>query len=144
MTKLRILVACLTLSFMPVDADACSCRAELESLDDAIARSDYVFFARIVGAEIRKPWFEESWLIVELEDIIPYKGGRPPFGEVRTSPDSAACGASVVVPENYWFFTDKNGRFTKCDRTQPAYTMEGGYLTSQIMDEYLELIRAEK
>lgn len=139
-----ILVTCVILLCMPACADACSCREEPLPLDEAIANSEYVFYARIVGATIRKPWFGERWLMIELEDVIPYKGGSLPFKEARTSPYSSACGASVIVPEVYWFFTDKNGEFTRCGRTQPAYTNEGMYLTSQIVDELINQIRAGK
>lgn len=81
-------------------------------------------------------------LVIELERVIPYKGGQPPFANARTPSQSSMCGASVMVPEIYWFFTDENGIFTKCGSTQPAFTADGNYLTSQILDELIKRIRA--
>ena len=143
MSVLRVLtiIASSWLSLSPVGAHACSCK-EPQTLEDAIAGAVHVFQARIVGATVKKPWFEEPQFEIELERIVPYKGGQPSFNVARTPPESSMCGASVIVPEVYWFFTDENGFFTRCGSTQPAYTKDGMYLTRQILGELTKRIRA--
>ena len=115
----------------------CECR-EFLPIDEAVKEYEFVFLARAVGAEIENPWFDDPYLAVTIERIVPYKGGKPPFTILRTPAESSACGASVIVPEDQWFVTDAEGNFSKCSPTQSIHTQDGLYLLGKVRGELLK------
>ena len=124
-------------AFVPGRAWPCDCR-ELPPIDESVNTYEFVFLARVVGAEIESPWFDDPYLAVKIDRVLPLKGGKPPFTVLRTPADSSACGASVIVPEDQWFFTDAEGNFSKCSPTQSVRTQDGLYLLGKVDKKLLE------
>lgn len=110
----------------------CSCTGAAASLDQAMAGSSYVFRAVVVGAEVNRTsgGFATD---MYLSEIIPLKGGKPPFSKLETAVPSA-CGLRVEVPQEYWFFATAGGEIAPCSYSGPAGAAAFAALESQVRD----------
>lgn len=97
-----------------------------------MASSAYVFRAVVVGAEVNRT-SDGFATDMYLSEIIPLKGGKPPFGKLETAVPSA-CGLRVEVPQEYWFFTDAAGEIAPCSYSGPAGAAAFATLENQVRD----------
>lgn len=130
---LWLLVTAVTL-FSNAGAFGCECNDD-GSLDSALKNNAYVFRAVVIGAEVVREG-EAFNTEIALSEIIPYKGGVPPFKSLF-SRDENSCGLRVQVPQDYWFFVDKFGEVNRCSRTSPAHSDRVKVLEDSVL---LELV----
>lgn len=134
-----IVVAGLALGYVS-KCQACSC--EMESVEDGLLSSDFVFLAQIDSATAgQRDGFEV--ISFDFSKPIVKKGGELPFKSVKTPVGRAACGKSLLVPGKYWLFTDKGGFFTKCSATAVADDPRMTKLTQDVWDELVEQKRKD-
>lgn len=130
---------CALFGLVPRPVEACTCSAS--TVEEGLETSEYVFFAFVHRAEAEQSG-RGKWLRLSLSQVVPFKGGKPPFATLRTPLRPGACGMQATVPEYYWFFTDSNGTFTSCSPTSPAIAPTVRPLTAKIVKE-IERVRRE-
>jgi hypothetical protein len=136
--SMRIAVfAVLALSAAPVFA--CGCR--FGPAKDALDKSSHAFLADVVSAVPDNR--DGDWMVFGIADAIVRKGGPLPFDSVRTPAGSAACGASLLVPGKYWFFTDEDGRFFSCGGAVDALDSAVKELTQSVLPQIIEQKREQ-
>lgn len=111
-------------------ADDCRCAASGASVDEAMNTAAYVFRAVVVGAEVNRT-SDGFATDLYLGEVIPLKGGKPPFYKLH-APVPEACGLRAEVPQEYWFFTDARGELAPCSRSGPAAAAEFATLENQV------------
>jgi len=111
-------------------AEDCRCPAPAASMDQALDASAYVFRAVVVGAEVNRT-SDGFATDLYLGEVIPLKGGKPPFYKLH-APVPEACGLRAEVPQEYWFFTDARGELAPCSRSGPAAAVEFAALENQV------------
>lgn len=105
-------VVALLLAFFVLPASACECGSKGLSIDERIARASYVFRSVVTGARVVREG--QTYVTrISLGDVLPYKGGLPPFHEL-VSHGLPTCGVIVSVPEAYWFFVGPDGVVNRC------------------------------
>jgi hypothetical protein len=130
-------VVLLALSAAPVFA--CGCR--FGPAEDALEKSSRAFLADVVSATPDSG--DRNWMVFGIADAIVRKGGPLPFDRVRTPVSSAACGASLLVPGKYWFFTDEDGNFFSCAGAVDARDEAVKELTQSVLPQIIEQKRAQ-
>lgn len=125
-------------------AHACSCLPL--TLEGYIAESTYVFRAYVTGAMIETDWRGKSKgrVVVSLKEIIPYKGGTPPFDELHTPEWGPSCGMKIAAAEHYWFFTDATGRVSKCGASGVSSLEMFEEMEMSVIDEIWRYKRADR
>ncbi len=118
---------------------ACGCR--FGPAEDALEKSSRAFLADVVSATPDSA--DRNWMVFGIADAIVRKGGPLPFDRVRTPASSAACGASLLVPGKYWFFTDESGNFTACGGAVEAHDSAMKELTQSVLPQIIEQKRAQ-
>lgn len=121
---------CLALAGTAAAADDCRCAAGGASVDEAMNGAAYVFRAVVVGAEVNRT-SDGFATDLYLGEVIPLKGGKPPFYKLH-APVPEACGLRAEVPQEYWFFTDARGELAPCSRSGPASAAEFAALENQV------------
>lgn len=111
-------------------AEDCRCPAPGASVEQALDASAYVFRAVVVGAEVNRT-SDGFATDLYLGEVIPLKGGRPPFYKLHV-PVPETCGLRAEVPQEYWFFTDARGELAPCSRSGPAASAEFATLENQV------------
>src|SRR6478735_1101292 len=129
--------ALLALPATPVFA--CSCR--FGPVKDALDASSHAFLADVVSAAPDS--HDSGWMAFGISDAIVSKGGPLPFDRVRTPSSSSACGASLLVPGKYWFFTDEKGNFFSCGGAVEAHDAAVKELTQSVLPQIIEQKRAQ-
>ena len=137
---MRNILAIVVLMLATVDSQACSCVAQ--TVDEGLQSAEYVFLADVESATSQRSK-DGDWLLIRFSDVVEKKGGPIPFDEVRTPLSSGACGKQMAIPEKYWFFTDKNGVFSRCSATMTFHEDEGNQLTRSVVDKLIQQKREQ-
>ena len=108
-------LALAALPLIAASAEACECVVG-ETLQERIPHYAFVFRAHVVEVTRERNWLGRPTgiMLISLSEILPYRGGPPPFDSLRTSDSGAACGMPIMVPEDYWFFVAANGSLNVC------------------------------
>lgn len=120
----------LALAGTAAAAENCRCPATGASVEEAAGKAAYVFRAVVVGAEVNRT-SEGFATDLYLGEVIPLKGGKPPFYKLHV-PVPEACGLRAEVPQEYWFFADARGELAPCSRSGPAAGAEFAALENQV------------
>lgn len=116
---------------------ACTCKEA--SLAQTIEGSDFVFRAMVNGAIATNSSVKSTRIRIFYTDLIPFKGGMPPFKELYTL-DSGACGVEVLVPETYWIFATSDGFVSRCAFPRPTNSDEVRWLEAAATDQILRSV----
>lgn len=133
MRILLLIAACYF--FQSSSVAACTC--EQINLTTAIKASKYVFRASINGAIVTNPTATTIRTRIFFNNLIPIKGGVPPFTELYTI-DSGSCGMDILVPSAYWIFTDSEGLVDRCSFSQLARNEEVRPLEMEAYEQILQ------
>lgn len=102
----------------PIGAGACECTSRSGNLRDEIEKYDFVFRSVVTKAEVvfdGNTYYTE----IDLGEVLPHRGGEPPFRKLISHGESA-CGMPVRVPEDYWFFVNKDRVLSRCSMSSVA------------------------
>lgn len=126
------LIAAAALGSTGALAGACRCEAPAQTVDADIAAAAHVFRGVVVGAEIVRT-ADGFATEIYVGETLPLKGGKPSFYKMVT-PLPRACGLSVSVPQEYWFFTSEKGAIAPCSRSGLASSADFVALEGQVRD----------